>query len=225
MGMLEFSSQFMWHVSVKFLGHHGVRDIRIKTQSCVTQCGWVTCTCNFSLGNGKSTINVLGVGSGTGKELNSTADAGGWGSPGARESSTQVLGNGENCSSINISICYGNTLLFMTLSWLCMSKSKESSRLGRRAPSNLIRRNYRNLGFVPPKGHALESPTQRHLPTLCIAFRVCRGESWAFFGCRWCSTSRDECGLATAISRELCQLLQDVLFKSYYCFYLETSGV
>lgn len=123
------------------------------------------------------------------------------------------------------------TVFFMEIPsswWLSpdyMSKSKESSRLGRRAPSNLIGRNYRHLGFVPPKGHVLESPTQRHLPTLCIAFRVCRGESWALFGCRWYSTSRDEGGLATAISTGLCQLLQDVLFKSYYCFYLVTSGV
>lgn len=47
------------------------------------------CACNFSLGNGKSTINVLGVGSGTGKEPGSTADAGGylW----VAESDTDIL--------------------------------------------------------------------------------------------------------------------------------------
>lgn len=38
-------------------------------------------TYRFSLGNGKSTINVLGVGSGTGKELSSTTDTGGQGVP------------------------------------------------------------------------------------------------------------------------------------------------
>lgn len=142
---------------------------------------------------------------------------------GVRESSTQVLGNGESYSSINNSIPHGNTFLLMILSWLCMSKSKESSRLGRRTPSNLIGRNYRHLGFVPPKGPVLGSPTQRHLP-LCIAFRVCRGESWALFGCRWCSTSGDEQGLATTISTGPHQLLQDVLL-CYYCFHLVIRGV
>jgi len=41
-------------------------------------CGEVMCAYHFSLGNGKSTINVLGIGSGTGKEFSSTADGGGW---------------------------------------------------------------------------------------------------------------------------------------------------
>lgn len=50
------------------------------------------CAYNFSLGNGKSTINVLGVGSGTGKEPGSTADAGGL----VAESDTGILSDGDN---------------------------------------------------------------------------------------------------------------------------------
>lgn len=64
------------------------------------------CTSNFSLGNGKSTINVLGVGSGTGKELSSTVDAGGRGSLRVAESDTEILSNGDNYSDVNDSVSH-----------------------------------------------------------------------------------------------------------------------
>lgn len=102
-------SDFTWHVSVK-LGQYGIQDVIIKIYNYVTRCGWVTCTYNFSLGNGKSTINILGVGSGTGKELNSTAGAGGWWSLGKGQVLPRFWAMGRTAHALI-------TLFLMEASW------------------------------------------------------------------------------------------------------------
>lgn len=85
---------------------------------------------------------------------------------GERESTTQVLSYGENCSCINNTISRGN--LLMTVIWPHVSKIKESFiRLSRKASSNLTGKTLSVWEVVPTHRSHPRFSHPKALPTLC----------------------------------------------------------